>query len=293
MRLGPAYEHHVGTPNFMSPEAINGKANDCRSDLWSLGCTVYQMIVGVPPFQAKTPFLVMMKAQQGKPWMPKEGLADLERDLVCSLLRVEPSERLGADDTRAIMEHPMLRTRPTRAPDDAPLAHVLRLAGRAAVGEAEAAAAADAAAAERGGAEDWDGERAWPGQPEAEPGAALAGLLRDLREAGEGPEEALAAAVRTAASATSPVSFGGNLAEAAFALPPEALSSGARLSLARFAELAAQLLREAAEEFDFGGSQSEEEEEEEEEDEEDGEREQERAAEGGRGQASRRHCSLM
>ena len=25
MRLGPAYEHHVGTPNFMSPEAINGK----------------------------------------------------------------------------------------------------------------------------------------------------------------------------------------------------------------------------------------------------------------------------
>merc|ERR1719480_153516 len=34
MMMGPQYEHHVETPNFMSPEAVVGKANDKRSDLW-------------------------------------------------------------------------------------------------------------------------------------------------------------------------------------------------------------------------------------------------------------------
>lgn len=56
MLIGPQYEHHVGTPNFMSPEAVHGKANDRRSDLWSLGCSIYQLIVGAPPFNAATPF---------------------------------------------------------------------------------------------------------------------------------------------------------------------------------------------------------------------------------------------
>lgn len=50
MMLGPQYEHHVGTPNFMAPEAVDGKANDRRSDLWSLGCAFSQMLLGVPPF---------------------------------------------------------------------------------------------------------------------------------------------------------------------------------------------------------------------------------------------------
>ncbi len=35
-------KHYVGTPNFMAPEVIMNKENDYRSDMWSLGCTVYQ-----------------------------------------------------------------------------------------------------------------------------------------------------------------------------------------------------------------------------------------------------------
>eukprot|EP00929_Paragymnodinium_shiwhaense_P036810 TRINITY_DN19696_c0_g1_i2.p1 TRINITY_DN19696_c0_g1~~TRINITY_DN19696_c0_g1_i2.p1 ORF type:complete len:267 (-),score=62.42 TRINITY_DN19696_c0_g1_i2:479-1279(-) len=46
MKIGPAYEHHVGTPNFMAPEVVHGKANDRRSDLWSLGCSVCQLLPG-------------------------------------------------------------------------------------------------------------------------------------------------------------------------------------------------------------------------------------------------------
>eukprot|EP00971_Amphidinium_carterae_P026400 520794-Amphidinium_carterae.1 len=61
MMIKPMYEHHVGTPNFMAPEAVNGKANDARSDLWSLGCTIYQLLLGVPPFNAPTPFMIMEK----------------------------------------------------------------------------------------------------------------------------------------------------------------------------------------------------------------------------------------
>lgn len=70
MLLGPQYEHHVGTPNFMAPEAIEGKANDQRSDLWSLGAALLQLLLGAPPFNAPTQFLILTKAQRGHFWLP-------------------------------------------------------------------------------------------------------------------------------------------------------------------------------------------------------------------------------
>jgi len=52
----------MGTPFYLSPEQIQGKSEiDIRSDIYSLGATVYEMVTGRPPFDGETAAVVMMK----------------------------------------------------------------------------------------------------------------------------------------------------------------------------------------------------------------------------------------
>lgn len=58
MEAGKAY----GTPYYISPEQIRGERDiDFRADIYSLGCTMYHMVTGHPPFEGDTPSAVMHK----------------------------------------------------------------------------------------------------------------------------------------------------------------------------------------------------------------------------------------
>jgi serine/threonine-protein kinase len=59
----------VGTPAYMAPELVQGVDADRRTDLYSLGIVLYQMLTGRPPFRAETP-LAVLHAQLNAPPPP-------------------------------------------------------------------------------------------------------------------------------------------------------------------------------------------------------------------------------
>lgn len=87
-----------GSPYYMSPEQCVGKGIDTRSDIYSLGCVMYEALTGNPPFMAENPLTTMMKHQTEAPHSLKEATLgrefpeDLER-IVAAMLAKLPDER--------------------------------------------------------------------------------------------------------------------------------------------------------------------------------------------------------
>ena len=86
----------MGTATYLSPEQAQGKPLDGRSDLYSLGVVLYEIIVGRPPFAADTPTALAVKHIQEQPVSPRAMGVDIAESLnliILKLLAKKPARR--------------------------------------------------------------------------------------------------------------------------------------------------------------------------------------------------------
>ena len=86
----------AGTPNFMSPEQARGHELDGRSDLFSVGCLMYQLLTGRLPFGASTILGTLQSVQNESPIPPRQIKPDVPQhlsDLTMCLLEKQPANR--------------------------------------------------------------------------------------------------------------------------------------------------------------------------------------------------------
>ncbi|MBX9584467.1 MAG: serine/threonine protein kinase [Gemmataceae bacterium] len=85
-----------GTPSFMSPEQIKGDPQDGRADIYSFGCTVYELTTGKKPFTAASQQELLTKHFTEKPYSPASHNKDLTDEFgafVLKMLAKKPADR--------------------------------------------------------------------------------------------------------------------------------------------------------------------------------------------------------
>jgi serine/threonine-protein kinase len=86
----------VGTAAYMAPERALGEPGDARSDIYSLGCLLYAMLTGRPPFSAELPAAVLHQQINAEPRAPsglREGIPPALDALVLAMLAKSPQGR--------------------------------------------------------------------------------------------------------------------------------------------------------------------------------------------------------
>ena len=92
----------VGTPLYMSPEVIRNDGYDFKSDVWSLGCVIYELITFKSPFRTDEKISLIdlfNKINRGDyPRITDEKYSNIIKDLVDKMLQVNPEERISLEE---------------------------------------------------------------------------------------------------------------------------------------------------------------------------------------------------
>ena len=94
----------IGSLHYMSPETCSGAPADHRSDIYSLGCVLYECLIGSPPFQGDNPFGIMYKHRTQLPDFKKPRLSSFEL-LISKCMEKQPADRFqSAAELRSALE---------------------------------------------------------------------------------------------------------------------------------------------------------------------------------------------
>jgi len=91
----------LGSLSYMSPEQVKGEATDARSDLYSVGISLYEMVTGQRPFQAHSDYSIMAAHVKEAPKPPIElqpGLPSALNEIILMAIAKDPAQRFQTAD---------------------------------------------------------------------------------------------------------------------------------------------------------------------------------------------------
>ncbi|ESW24663.1 hypothetical protein PHAVU_004G149200 [Phaseolus vulgaris] len=97
----------VGTPDYLAPEILLGTGHAYTADWWSVGVILFELLVGIPPFNAEHPQNIFDNILNRKiPWpgVPEE-MSPEAQDLIDRLLTEDPNQRLGSKGASEVKQH--------------------------------------------------------------------------------------------------------------------------------------------------------------------------------------------
>jgi len=121
------FSQTMGTPDYISPEQVKGKRGDARSDIFSLGVMLYEMLTGKVPFTGANAFLIMNDRLLNNPIPPREvdpSISPQLQEIIYRALERDPNKRYASaremildlehQDQVGVAERPELRNWKTR-----------------------------------------------------------------------------------------------------------------------------------------------------------------------------------
>ncbi|MFE9722859.1 protein kinase [Streptomyces sp. NPDC005794] len=117
--------HIVGTSLYLAPERALGRTADSASDMYSLGCVIYQLLVGQPPFRSDTATATLYQHVDTPPVPVRQRGVDISPafdSYLLGLLAKQPEERPSAQQVSDWFRTDAWRGRPEPLPQHAPAA---------------------------------------------------------------------------------------------------------------------------------------------------------------------------
>ncbi|AWK70223.1 MULTISPECIES: Stk1 family PASTA domain-containing Ser/Thr kinase [Rhodococcus] len=99
----------IGTAQYLSPEQARGEQVDARSDVYSLGCVLFEILTGQPPFKGDSPVAVAYQHVREDPQTPSEINPDIPRELDSVILKAMSKNPANRYQTAADMRSDLVR----------------------------------------------------------------------------------------------------------------------------------------------------------------------------------------